>query len=144
MNNTLKKGLIIGGSAFGALVLFTVGMGAGASATQSGAIAAPVPAVTVTPEPVETIVEVEKIVEVPGETVTVEVTPAACLTALDLADEGLLIAADNMGILADTFDYIIDFDFEGVDGQTAKLDANTAKINKITDPYLAAKAECRN
>jgi hypothetical protein len=109
-------------------------IGGGVSAATSQAEPAKVPApITKT----VTVAGPERVVtrDVPGperivtKNVTKDVTPAACLTALDLADEAFGYAGEGFAAVADM----------DVDG----LSAATRKVTQVTPRYQAAKAACR-
>jgi hypothetical protein len=98
-----------------ALLAGFVGIGAGA---------------TVQPEPVVKTVTVEKTVEVKvaGPTLTIEVTPAVCLRALDLAGQGFGFASDGFMAVADD--------------NVAALEAANESLSLIVDDYIAARDAC--
>jgi hypothetical protein len=135
----LKKGLIIAGAA---LAAFVVGIAVGSTGDAAPMAA---PAVTVTPEPAPTVtVTPEPVeVEVPGKTEVVEKAPQVCFDALDLADDGLGLAAETFGIFADSVDAILSGDWDAVDAASAKIAKNNDKIDTIAGPYQVAKAACR-
>lgn len=90
------------------------------------------------------------------ETVTeeVDVTPAACVEALDYADEGFNIAADYIGVSARAFTIAGDALANPLavdDGTVAELEGiledmtgYNADLEAISGPYNAAKADCRD
>jgi len=95
------------------------------------------------PDPVR--VEVpgpERIVEKPVEK-RVEVTPTACLTALDLSDEAFGYAAEAMGFMSDAMTAAGNIDLAGVKAANEGLNKTTPKMTKLKDPLQEAKAECR-
>jgi hypothetical protein len=100
-----------------------------------GAMNKPEPVRVEVPGP-ERIVEKEKRVEVP-------VTPAACLTALDLADEAFGYAAEAMGFMSDAMTAAGNLDLAAITKANEGLDRTTPKMKALKDPMQAAKAECR-
>lgn len=81
------------------LAALFVGVGIGAAAADTE------PTAVETPEPetiVETVVETETVTEV----VEVEVTPQACVDALDVASENFFVAADMLQLVVDWQDEI--------------------------------------
>lgn len=85
---------------------------------------------------VEVPVEVEKIVEV-------EVAPAACLTALDNADDLNSVNADAFGVVADMFDAASSFDVAGINSGSAKLDKLQPQVSAAAAAYRDEAAACR-
>ncbi|UXE05197.1 hypothetical protein SEA_JAMUN_51 [Arthrobacter phage Jamun] len=83
------------------------------------------------------------VVKTETKTVTVEKVPAACLRALDLADEALGYSVDAMGIMGEMFEAAARIDLAGVEAGTPKLDALTGKITKLSPRYVSAKGDCR-
>lgn len=96
------------------------------------------------PQPTETVTE------------TVEVTPQACLDALDYAQQGFIHAGEAMGISAETTDIMIqalneamtagDVSAESVrrlEAVSAELEANTDGVNALAPLFVDAAAECR-
>jgi hypothetical protein len=81
----------------------------------------------------------------PAETVTLteEVTPPACLEALDLADQGFTYAGEAMGAASDGFEAGSRFDIAGIEAATERISQAGDKIEAITADYQAAKAACR-
>lgn len=90
-------------------------------------------------------------VEVPGperivnKTVEVDkpVTPAACLTALDLSEEAFGYAAQAMGYMSDALTAASKFDTAAITQANTDLKAVTPKMTALKDPMNAAKSECR-
>lgn len=95
------------------------------------------------PEPAPTVTVTAEPVVVPPVTEIVKETPQSCIDALGYAEEAIMISADNMDTFSTTIDYIMAGDIDGVNSQTARLDANTDKIEAITGPYKTAAASCR-
>jgi len=85
---------------------------------------------------VEVPVEVEKIVEV-------EIASAACLTALDNADELNAVNADAFGVVADMFDAASSFDVAGINSGSAKLDKLQPEVSAAAAAYREEAAACR-
>ncbi|WNM65723.1 hypothetical protein SEA_VULPECULA_51 [Arthrobacter phage Vulpecula] len=115
------------GLAAGFLVVALAGFGLGSSGKGE---AAPAPA----PAPV---------VKTETKTVTVEKVPAACVRALDLADEALGYSGDAMGVMSGMFEAAARFDLAGVEAGTPKLDALTDKMTGVSGRYVSAKGDCR-
>ena len=98
---------------------------------------------------------VEPEVEVQRVTVTkrVEVTPQACATALDLADEGFAKSAAVLIISGKALDSsisltraILDMDYAAIPGITSEVADLNEQMDEITldpEPYNRAKVECR-
>lgn len=114
----LVLGLIIGGAAAG---------GAKTSASAS-AVSQPTATATTT---------------VTAKPVQVPVTPASCISALSLADQGFSNASDAFNIVSQMMDDIKALDATALQGHIADLNGQTTKMQGITGPYNAAKAECR-
>lgn len=110
-----------------------VGVGIGTSAAD-----APEPRVETKIETreVEVPVEVEKIVEV-------EVASAACLTALDNADDLNSVNADAFGVVADMFEAASSFDVAGINSGSAKLDKLQPEVAAAAAAYREEAAACR-
>lgn len=85
-------------------------------------------------ETVEKMVEVEK---------RVEVTPQACLEALDLAGEGFDIGADASDAASDAFTAISNFDVAGIEAATARIEEATDLMNALSSPLGEASQACR-
>lgn len=116
--------------AFAALSLLALGLTAcGAEATASE----PAPTVTVTAEP--EIVEVE---------VVQEVTPQSCLTALDLAADGLAIAGDFVGKIQPAAQAGFDRDVAALEAITSGMQAKNAELEVLLPQAQAATEECRS
>ena len=132
-------------SAAGVLTLF-IGVGIGASGSDAPADAKPAPTATVTAEP---IVETETVTE------TVEVTPEACLDAIDYADDLILtmgdvglLAAQYIDLIPRAFEAGMDYDIAASEQIIADMDELTAQVEDMdvaTDRanYDAAVEECR-
>ena len=67
-------------------------------------------------------------------------TPASCVKALDLADEGITYAGEALSALSDG---LSSGSISGLRKSADKLTETSAKISAITPAYQAAKAECR-
>jgi hypothetical protein len=93
------------------------------------------------PKPVEVI----KNVPGPERVVTKEVprTPAACLEALDLSEQGFGLAAEAMGYMSDAMIAASTFDVAAIQKANADLDAVNPKLKELTMPMKAEAAECR-
>ena len=91
-------------------------------------------------------------VPVPGPTVTVTATPvaaeattsAACLNALDAADETIEFAAKGFGLSSEGFMAAADFDVDTLERVTNDLKAMTPGYEQALTNYVAAREECRN
>ncbi|ASR83224.1 hypothetical protein FDI29_gp54 [Arthrobacter phage Abidatro] len=83
------------------------------------------------------------VVKTETKTVTVEKTPAACLRAIELADEALGYSGDAMGVMGGMFEAAARFDLAGVEAGSPKLDALTGKMQGLSPRYLVAKDDCR-
>lgn len=89
--------------------------------------------------------------EVPGpervvtktETVEKEVTPNACLTALDMSEQAIGYASDALGYSQDAVLAASKLDADGINAQKDKMDALMPKLKALTEPLQSAKAECR-
>jgi PBP1b-binding outer membrane lipoprotein LpoB len=98
-------------------------------AARSAPTPAPAPTVTVTETPAAEVVEV---------------TPQACLDALDYADEGFALAGRVIGYMQPAIQAVLDMNIGKVRQITGKLTKATKRINKIGPRYAAANAECRD
>lgn len=102
-----------------------------------GASGQPEPIVKEVPGPERVVTNtVEKKVDVP-------VTPAACVTALDLSEKGFSISAEAMGYMSDALTAASKFDVASMQRANVNLDALNPKLKAITAPMKAASAECR-
>ena len=130
-------------SAAGVLTLF-IGVGIGASGSDAPADAKPAPTATVTAEP---IVETETVTE------TVEVTPEACITALDLSGEAISIGSQVIdaqsealmiaaGALDNPFS-VSDSDIDRIVELTGYIEDATGDMEAMTPAAGAASSECR-
>lgn len=90
---------------------------------------------------------VEVVKEVPGPervvTKTVEVTPKACLTYVDLSEQGFSYAAEAMGYMSDGMHAAAAYNVPGIQAANTKLQSLTPKMNDLSPRSNAAKAECR-
>jgi hypothetical protein len=117
--------------------MLLVGVGIGSSGKGKPADAAPAPAVTVTasPSPAPTVTkEVTK---------TVEVTPASCLEALDLSEQGFTLAAEAMGYMSDGMTAAGNLDITGLTKANANLEKVNPKLSLLTQPMKKAAADCK-
>jgi hypothetical protein len=99
----------------------------------------------VKPEPVTVTKEVpgpERVVT-KTETVEKEVTPNACLTALDMSEQAIGYASDALGYSQDAVLAASKLDADGINAQKDKMDALMPKLKALTEPLQSAKAECR-
>lgn len=87
-------------------------------------------------------VEVIKEVEVPVETI-VEVTPAACLEALDLAADGFDIAADMIGLIEPAARAGLEVNVDAISEITSSMAASNAQLEELTPRASAASTQCR-
>lgn len=69
--------------------------------------------------------------------------PQACLTALDLADDGLELAADGMAAAADGFFAASEFNVAGIEQAGDDMDDVGAQAQDLTPRYHEARDECR-
>jgi hypothetical protein len=131
----------------GVMAAFLIGVAAGAGggdqAADGAAVAKPKPAPTVTATVTET------------ETVTTEVTPQACLDALDLGETAIAGAAEVMAITGEAFTDVVPaaieaaalWDTEALDATTAQMGALNDRLDGVNigdpDAYNAAAAACR-
>lgn len=118
-------------TAFAALSLLALSLtacGAEAAATPQ-----PAPTVTVTAAP-------EK-VEV---AVVTEVTPESCLTALDLAADGLAIAGDFIGKIQPAAQAGFDRDVAALEAITSGMQEKNAELDVLLPKAQAATQECRS
>lgn len=81
-------------------------------------------------------VEVEKIVEV-------EVTPEACIEALDLAGESLTILSDLPGMISEAAIAGTTFDTAAIEDIAGRVGTIEGQINTLTPQVGAASSECR-
>jgi hypothetical protein len=93
------------------------------------------------PDPVEVV----KTVPGPTKTVTkeVEVTPAACLKALDLSEQGFTLSAEAMGYMSDALTAASQFDTAAIQQANSDLTELNPKIKALTAPMKSAATECR-
>lgn len=99
------------------------------------------------PEVVTKTVEVE--VPGPTETITetayvdVEVTPPACLDALDIAGQAMSIMAESAGLAGDGIEAAAYGDVAGLDRVTAQVGDLNEDLNTLNPDLSAAVDECR-
>jgi hypothetical protein len=94
------------------------------------------------PEPVtiEKIVEVEKEVEVE---VVKEVTPPACIEALDVATEAIELFGTYPEMAADAVKAAGSFDTPGLNAVTKRIETFNSDLGKLTPKIAAPVAICR-
>lgn len=85
-------------------------------------------------------VEVEKVVT---KEVKVEVTPAVCLSALDLSETAFGYASEALGYTSAALTAAGNMDIAGINAASADLKVLNPKITAIAPRVNAAKAECR-
>lgn len=110
-----------------------IGFGIGENAHPRPTTPAPAPTVTVTATPTPA----------PAVTKTVEVTPEACLTALDLSEQGFTYSAEAMGYMSDALTAAGEFDVAALQKANADLDTLNPKLKALTGPMKTAATECR-
>lgn len=88
-------------------------------------------------------VEVIKEVEVPVETI-VEVTPQACLDALEYAADGFEIAAEMIGYIQPAAMAGLDQDVAAIESIVSGMSASNTQLEELTPLASAASAECRS
>lgn len=87
--------------------------------------------------------------EVPGpersviKTVDKEVTPKSCLTAIDLSEQVITYAGAVLSYSQEAMMSASRLDAAGISLQNEKVKAVTPKLQALTGPLTAAKAECR-
>lgn len=118
---------------FAALAAGLVGVGIGGA---SGSAPATEPARTAVTErrvevPVEKVVEVEK-----------PVTPQSCRDALRLAREGFALAGEGFGYSSDAMRAAGNFDPDGIDRATRRLNQVTDKTLTLAPKFNAAATTC--
>jgi hypothetical protein len=132
LRDRLPKGKWVLPAAIGAVALL-FGMGIGASGRPDPVqVAVPGPTVTstVTATP-PTITKVQ------------EVTPAACLKYIDLSEQGFSYAGEAMGYMSDALKAASAFDVASLTAASEKIKSVTPKMNALSTPSNAAKAECK-
>lgn len=72
-----------------------------------------------------------------------EVTPQACLDALDAADASHELSAEGFGAAARGFSAAAEFDIAGIDAATADMEENAPLLGAAMDEYRTARDECR-
>jgi len=75
---------------------------------------------------------------------TVNVTPDACLEALDYAEEVIDYAADGMSAAADVMLAASQLDVAGIEEATARIREAGDAAERIGPAYRAARDECRS
>ena len=117
-------------AAAAAVLVFAVGIGVGSAGRPAPrAIAAPAPAA------------VTRTVEVPGPTQTV--VPAACTTALKLAEQGLRLSGSALTIVSGVFAALASGDTSTIGDASTQLQDVSDRLNRLSPGYRAAAAECR-
>ena len=99
---------------------------------------------------VETRVEVpgpERVVtkDVPGpeRVVTITKTPASCLTALDLAENGFELASSGFGFSADGWRSASEGNAAGMNQSVAGMNGVVAKMKVLAPKWQSARDACR-
>jgi hypothetical protein len=97
------------------------------------------------PDPVEVVKEVPGPERVVTKTVDkpVEVTPEACLKALDLSEQGFSYSAEAMGYMSDALTAASKFDVAAMQKANADLEGVSPKMKELTTPMRSAATECR-
>ncbi len=101
--------------------------------TAIGASGQPKPVITEVPGP-------ERVVT---KTVEKEVTPAACLKALDLSEQGFSYAAEAMGYMSDALTAAGNLNVPAMQKANADLAVVSPKMKQLTTPMKTASTECR-
>lgn len=122
--NALRNKLIAGG-----VIAFGLGGTLGATAQPE-------------PERIVETVTVEKPVEKIVEKI-VEKTPASCLLALDLAEQGFGLSAESMQIAGDAIQATARFDIAAVNAGSEDMTKINVKLDKLAPQLNLAKTECR-
>jgi hypothetical protein len=117
----------------GAAAILLIGIGIGSGGKDEPPAAAPAPAVTVTatPAPAPTVTKV------------VEKTPAACVKYIELSEQGFSYAGEAMGYMSDALQAAGSFNVAALTAASDKIATVTPKMNALSTPTNAAKAECR-
>lgn len=95
------------------------------------------------PEPVTVTKEVPGPERVVTKTVEKEVTPQACLTALDLSEEGFSYSAEAMGYMGDALTAAGNFDVAALTKANTDIETVSPKLKQLTAPMKVAVSECR-
>lgn len=95
------------------------------------------------PEPVEPRVETKIETETVEVEKRVEVVPAACLAALDRAEDLNGINLEAFDITAEMFDAVAEFDVRRLEAETAKLDALGPEVAAAVAAYNDEADACR-
>jgi len=69
--------------------------------------------------------------------------PAACLEALDRADEAFSLASAGFTVVSESYTALGHGDYESVVPSASKLTGITSQITLLSPDYLAAKQSCR-
>lgn len=77
------------------------------------------------------------------ETDVQEVTPQVCLDALDIADEGFIVASEAMFAAQGTVEALLGSDLAGMEQSNAELTEAAEKLGPLADQYNEAKGNCR-
>ena len=76
-------------------------------------------------------------------TVTKEVTPQACLTALENGESVMMLAGEAMGVMSKGFDYASEFDLAGLQSVSSELDSMQPSIVSARSAWDSSVAECK-
>ena len=74
---------------------------------------------------------------------TVEVTPAACIEALDRAEAVFDIAIEGFDLTADGFNAAAEFDLAALERAGIELNALAPEMGEARQQYNTAAASCR-
>jgi hypothetical protein len=69
--------------------------------------------------------------------------PAACIEALDLADQAFGLAGDGFTVVSQSYTALAQGDFAGAAVYATELTGITDQITVLTPDYQAAKASCQ-
>lgn len=95
------------------------------------------------PEPVEVVREVPGPERVVTKTVEKEVTPKACLEALDLSQQGFTYSSEAMGYMSTALTAAGNFDVATLEQTKLDLEKLTPKMGALTMPMQKANSDCR-
>ena len=73
----------------------------------------------------------------------VEVTPQACLDDIDLSTEVFGISGEAMGYAGAALDAAINLDVAAMEAAAEGLSRSNDDIDKVSDPLIQAREECR-
>lgn len=71
---------------------------------------------------------------------TVEITPAVCVTAINEADQVIVLAGEGFGAAADAMGAAAEFDVVGIQAATAKMAALNDQVSAID--YRTSADQC--